>query len=194
MEKIAMYGGSFNPIHNAHIAFAENLLDKGYLDKIVFVPNGNGYVYKSLLEEKHRLEMVKLAISSNDNLEVSSYEFDDVKYTYQTLDYLQSINKDDTIYLIMGSDNFKWLDEWKRYEYILENYKIIVVLRESQTVTEELIKYRKYSSNITVVEDFSSPISSTIIRDKIYNGLYDEVNKLIPDKVFNYITANSLYI
>ena len=85
--KIGIFGGSFNPVHKMHENIAKELIKKGIVDKVIFVPTGSKYKQKNnLLEDKHRYEMLKLIASKYENIEVSDYELkDELVYTYQTL-------------------------------------------------------------------------------------------------------------
>lgn len=128
--KIGIYPGSFNPIHTTHINIAETLISKNFVNKVIFVPAGDNYEKDDLIEGIHRINMVNLAIKNHSNLLTSDIEVQNKQlYTYQTLDYFKNLHKTDEIYLIMGTDNLKELYWWKRNEYILSEYKIIVIAR-----------------------------------------------------------------
>jgi len=106
--KIGIFGGSFNPPHNMHKNIALELIKKGYLDKVVYVPTGDSYKKENLINFKDRLKMVELMTLNYDNLSVSDIGNNDkYAYTYQTLDYFQNIYKNDEIYFICGTDNLK---------------------------------------------------------------------------------------
>ena len=130
--KIGIFGGSFNPPHNMHKNIALNLIKNKYLDKVIYVPTGNKYNKRGLVNQNDRYNMVRLMIEGYNNLDVSNYEFNKLTYTYETLDYFRNIYQNDDIYFICGSDNLKEITSWKRYDYILKNYKIIVIKRNDE--------------------------------------------------------------
>ena len=146
--KIGIFGGSFNPPHNMHKNIALKLINKGYLDKVIFVPTGDKYNKDGLLNQKDRYNMVKLMIEGCDNLEVSDYEFNKLTYTYETLDYFKNIYKDDDIYFICGSDNLKQITLWRKYDYILRNYKMIVIRRNNDDIDKIINNLLIYYKNI----------------------------------------------
>lgn len=191
--KIGIFGGSFNPPHKMHKKIALTLIKKGYLDKVIFVPTGSKYEYKdNLLSDKQRLDMLNLMCKDNKSLEVSNYELKDkVVYTYQTLNYFKKKYKDDEIYFICGTDNLSYIDKWKKGNYILSNYKILVIERESNDIKELLEKYKEYKDNIIGANIKKSKVSSTKIRKMIYNN--KRVNKYLDKEVYLYIKNNNLY-
>ena len=185
--KIGIFGGSFNPPHNMHKNITLELIKNGYVDKIIYVPTGDSYNKYDLISFKDRYNMVKLMIKNNDCLSISDVgNNEEYKYTYQTLDYFQNIYKDDEIYFICGDDNFSYIDKWKRGEYILSNYKIIVIKRNN------LLKHNYiYKSNILFSSIKPHILSSTEIRKKISDG--DNISNLIDSNVLEYIEKNKLY-
>lgn len=191
--KIGIFGGSFNPPHNMHRDIALNLIEKGYLDKVIFVPTGDYYPKSNLIQFKHRYQMLKLMVGSNPNIKVSDYEArGELTYTYQTLDYFQSIYPNDEIYFILGSDNLKSFNKWRNYEYILKKYKILVINRNSDDIKSVLSEYKDYQNNIISADIPLKEISSTEIRTQLKNNV-DLENKL-DKKVLNYIKQMNLYL
>ena len=191
--KIGIFGGSFNHPHNAHKKIALELIKKHYVDKVIFVPTGNKYKYKNnLLSDNIRLEMLKLMCIDNEKLEVSDYELkEQVVYTYETLDYFKNKYKDDEIYFICGTDNLSYIDKWKKGEYILSNNKILVIKRNTDDINTLLNKYKDYKDNIIVTDIKENEISSTKIREMIYNNKRAE--DYLDESVYSYIRENNLY-
>ena len=191
--KIGIFGGSFNPPHKMHKEIAIELIKKHYVDKVIFVPTGSKYKYKNnLLSDKVRLDMLKLMCRDVNNLEVSDFELkDDVVYTYLTLNYFKNKYKDDEIYFICGTDNLSYIDKWKRGEYILSNNKILVIKRNTDNINALLDKYKDYKDNIIVTDIKENEISSTKIREMIYNN--KRVKNYLDNKVLDYIIRNKLY-
>lgn len=190
--KIGIFGGSFNPIHVMHEKMATTLIKNNYVDKVIFVPTGSKYEYKNnLIADKDRLNMIKLITDKYDYLDYSSYELQDkVIYTYQTLDYFREKYPKDEVYFICGSDNLSYIDKWMRGEYILSNYKIIVIKRCGDNINDLLLKYKDYKNNIIVSNILEENVSSTEIRNNIKSGR--EIFNL-DKKVIDYININNLY-
>ena len=191
--KIGIFGGSFNPPHKRHEEMAKFLLDR-YVDKIIFVPTGSNYEYKNnLISNKHRFDMVKLVANKYDNMEVSDFEMkDEVIYTWQTLDYFRDLYQSDEIYFICGSDNLSYVDKWKRGEYLLKNYKFLVIDRNTNRINEFIKQFSEYKDNILLVEMELSNLSSTYIRKNVLKK--QEIIRFLDKDVYEYIIKNSLYV
>jgi len=188
--KIGIFGGCFNPPHNMHKDIALSLIKKGYLDKVIYVPTGDKYNKNGLISYYHRLNMLKLMIKNNKNIIVSNIgNNENYEYTYQVLDYYKKKYKDSDIYFICGSDNLENFDTWKNYEYILKNYKLLVINRNSN-ITKLLDKYNSYIENIIITNIKENTISSSYIRNNINNK---DIKKYIDERVLNYIKENNLY-
>lgn len=190
--KIGIFGGSFNPIHKKHESIALELIKQQYVDKVVFVPTGCKYTYKNNLKSSEdRLNMIKIIVDKHKNLKVSDYELkDQVVYTYQTLDYFREKYKNDEIYFICGVDNLSYIDKWERGEYILSNYKILVIKRDSNDIDRLIKKYKKYKSNIIVTHLLMEKVSSTEIREEIKMG---KKCQYLDEDVYKYIKNKGLY-
>lgn len=193
--KIGIFGGSFNPPHKMHKEIAKELIKKGYVDKIIFVPTGSKYEYKNNLESNEvRYTMLSLMCCKEKDITISKYELQDKPiYTYQSLDHFQRRYKDDEVYFICGTDNLSYMDQWKRGKYILENYKILVIKRETDDIEPLLEKYKKYKENIVVTDVKEQKLSSTYIREEIKKGNYRNIKKYVDKKVYRYIRKNHLY-
>ena len=186
--KIGIFGGSFNPPHNMHKNIALDLIKNKYLDKVIYVPTGNKYNKKELANQNDRYNMLKLMIEGYDNLDVSNYEFGKLTFTYETLNHFKNIYKNDEIYFICGSDNLKEITTWKNYDYILDNFKLIVIIRNNDDINEILSKIN--SKNIVVPNINSDNISSSYIRKNINN---EKILKIMDENIVKHIIENNLY-
>lgn len=193
--KIGIFGGSFNPPHKMHLNIVEELLNEKVLDKVIIVPTGLHYSYKNnLVSNEHRYNMLKLMTKHNDKIEISDYEFKDEEiHSYDTLEYYKDIYKNDTIYFVCGLDNISYVDKWYKGEYLLNNYKFLVITRDTNNLDEILLKYEKYKDNIIITNIKSNTISSSYIRDELKEKNYD-LNDYLDQKVIDYIKENNLYI
>lgn len=188
--KIGIFGGSFNPPHKMHEKIALYLTNN-YLDKVIFVPTGNKYTYKNnLLDDQIRYEMVKIITDKFDKLEVSDYEQKDyLVYTSDTLKHFKKIYPNDEIYFICGLDNLSYIEKWHEGEYILNNYRILAIRRNTHNYEDILIKLDKYKHNIYLIDMDMFNISSTYIR----NNLDKIPDEYLDNDVKKYILKNNLY-
>ena len=182
--RIGVFGGSFNPPHLMHLNIARDLLRLKYLDKVIFVPTGNKYSKDDLIDIKYRIEMLKIMIIGYDDMIVSDYENQDrVVYTYETLDYFKKKYLGSEIYFILGADNLKQISNWKNSEYILSNYKLLVINRGDDKI--------EVKDNVVVMDILNNDISSTFIRNNIDND--DIIKKYLDKNVLEYIRKEKLY-
>lgn len=191
--RIGVFGGSFNPPHKMHESIASQLIEKGLLDKVIFVPTSNFYPKAGLINDEERLEMLKLMTKDKKEYIVSDYEFGKLTYTYQTLEYFKNEYPNNQIYFICGSDNLEQLDTWREYQKILGDYKLIVIPRRHD-MDSLLNKYEEYKNNIIVAELDNNYISSTLVREYLKEKDYDKVKEYINKDVLEYIIKNNLYI
>ena len=191
--KIGIFGGSFNPPHKMHEEIAKRVLEEGLVDTIIFVPTGMKYEYKNnLIENKYRLDMLKIIAKKNKAYQVSDFECQPVPvYSYQTLDHFQELYPDSELFFICGTDNLSYIDKWKNAEYLMNTYKFIVIGRNTNALEPLLEKYEFMKDHIIVSNISPNPISSTKVREKIKNN--EDCKDLISEDVLNYIKENKLY-
>lgn len=158
------------------------------MDKIYFVPVGNYYEKSSLIEAKHRYNMLKLAIEDKMDVEKIAIESKIKLYAIDTFELLkEKYNKDD-IFFIMGSDNFRKMPTWKNYEKLKTNYNIIVIERERKKIRNE-----NQENIIEFIPEKLAEIDSTQIREMFKNN-EKNVKKYLKPKVYEYIQKNNLYM
>lgn len=165
MKRIALFGGSFNPIHLGHIALAEAALREELSDEVWFMVSPHNPLKKQseLLSEQLRLALVKKALAGSPRCKASDFEFSLPRpsYTYQTLRALQNTYPQYQFSLLIGADNWNTFERWAHWEELLEQYKIIVYPRPNSPITKPL------SSGISYLEAQLHDISSTEIRKAI---------------------------
>jgi len=187
--KIALFFGSFNPIHIGHLIIANYIAETQNVDKVWLVvsPHNPLKEKSSLLNEYDRLYLVNLAIDGNQKLEASNIEFFLPKpsYTINTLTYLKEKFPQHEFSLIMGGDNLASISKWKNYELILKNHLIYLYNRPGHTVTENKM------SHIKVLNVPHLEISSSFIRESIANGI--SMKYFLPDAVEKYITEMNIF-
>ena len=190
--KIGLYFGTYNPIHIGHLIIANHMAEFAGLDQVWMVVTPHNPLKKkaTLLDDRHRLQMVYLATEDFSKIKPSDIEFKlpQPNYTVNTLVHLQEKYPNHEFSLIMGEDNLKSLHKWKNYEAILEHYDIYVYPRISTEADNlELKNHPKiHFIDAPVVE-----ISSTDIRHNVKNG--KNVQPLLPHKVWDYIDHNNFY-
>lgn len=194
-NKILIFGGTFNPIHNGHLILAENSINEEGFDKVVFIPTMNPY-YKDTLDFDTRLKMLKMAIKDNDKFAYSSIE---KKYNLEGKLYLilEKISKlsDDKVTILIGSDSLMNLDWWYKVDEILKKYKIIVLKRddEDEAIITKIAEYKeKYGADIKVLNNKRVEISSSMIREMVREA--KSIKYLVRDDVEKFIRDENLYV
>lgn len=197
MKKYGFFGGSFNPVTKAHIELAIEVLNKYKLDKVIFVPMGDNYNKKGLISEKHRYNMLKLATKEYDKLEVSDIELNKDKSltTLEAFSMIEEKYKNAEKYYIMGADNLNKMIQSKDFEILVENYKYIIIGRNSINC-EEVIKknetLKKHANNFIIMENKNhNETSSTLVRNSLKQNSTNEYE--VDENVLHYIENNKLY-
>lgn len=198
-KKIGIFGGSFDPCHNAHISLAQDVLKKLHFDKILLMP-----AYIQPFKEKNnvtsadkRVAMLNLAIKELKNIDITTIEIDknEISYTYNSLCKLQEIYFDSDIYFIMGADSLFALETWYKGSEMLQKFSFVVAKRPGcdEKKLQAVVVYlqKKYNSNILQIDNEQNNISSTEIREKIAHD--EDISHLVPFEVERYIKENGLY-
>lgn len=192
--KIGIFGGCFNPPHKMHEQIVLELLSKNNLDKVIIVPTGNYYEKHDLVDIDDRINMLKLIFEGSSNVIVSDLgRSPQYQYTYETLDYFKKVYADAEIYFICGSDNLSEFKTWKNYEYILKNYKVIVINRNSQSRDSLIVPFKDYEENIILSDIKERAISSSLMREFIRENKIYNVKNYLDDRVLDYIVQKKLY-
>ena len=187
---IGLYFGSFNPIHIGHLIIANYITQNTALEQVWFIISPQNPLKKSagLLNEYHRLFLVQVSIEDEPALRASDIEFRLPKpsYTIDTLTYLQEKFPSHNFSVIMGSDSYQNLPQWKNYEQLLSQYPIYVYERPDFSPD---VKYK--NANVTFLKAPLLEISSTYIRKIIKEG--KSIRYLVPEKVRIEIEQNGYY-
>ena len=197
MEKIGIIGGTFNPIHLAHLYIAYEAKNQLNLDKIIFMPAGSPPHKRdsNILRASLRYNMVKKAIEDYEEFTVSDYEIrkKGYSYTFETLEYLK--NDDNKLYFITGADCLLDIEKWKCPEKIFEVSDLVVFSRGGYKKEELLIQKdkidKKYNTNVNFLDIIDLEISSSMIRERIKAD--KRVDFFLPEGVLNFIIDNNLY-
>lgn len=196
---IGLMGGTFNPIHIAHLIIAEWIKDEWDLEKIVFIPTGNP-PHKSknnLLESNIRFDLVEIALSSNIYFEISDFEMikKEVSYTIDTVSYFSNKYPDEKLYFIIGADTLFKLEKWKDFKELAKMVEFITYSRwgynKLQIENRIQILKKDFGFQIYYSNGPEIQISSSNIRDRLREGL--SIKYMVPDLVIGEIQKKGLY-
>ena len=196
---IAILGGSFNPIHNGHIAMADAAHDMCKTD-VVLMPNKTTYYKdnKVFASDEDRLSMVRFAAEERDYLMYSDMEIKrgGVTHTIDTIRFLKGVNPDRRIYFIIGGDSLEWIDRWVDAEELLESITVLTAVRGAtdRNRSEEIIRKIKDTipaSDIRLLDMNSMEISSTDIRKRAQEN--KSLKDLVPEKIEAFIKEKNIY-
>ncbi len=212
-KQIGILGGSFNPIHLAHVMVAEKVIDACNLDELVFMPalNPPHKIGVTLLDGSKRLEMVRLVTDKNPRFRVSDLELKrgGVSYTIDTIKEFKRA-EDCELSLIIGSDQFLEIATWRSVGEILTLSNLIVVGRPGFEFKEiagilpvELTALFCYDDisrswkntlgySITQIDIVPSEISASLIRERIASG--EDISEMVPPEVLEFIKDRGLYL
>lgn len=173
--KTGVFGGSFDPVHYGHLLLAEQCLELAKLDRILFIPAAHSPLKKHspIASDRNRVEMLQLAIADHPQFAISDLELKrgDISYTVDTLQELQSLYPDDTLYLMIGADSLRDFPRWKSPEIISSLAQLLITTRPhpdgsyedqipwdelSSLVGEAAVESWKQSLVATDAFDFSS--------------------------------------
>jgi nicotinate (nicotinamide) nucleotide adenylyltransferase len=198
-NRAGLLGGTFNPVHNGHIAMAYIALYEFLLGEIVFIPLGQPPHKQDahIALAEHRLNMLRLATADENRFSVDALEINrkGMTYTVDTLEALCRLHPNTEYYYIIGADTLYELTAWKNYERVFALAGFICVLRPGVNDAEAnryaYAMNQKYGCRIYLAHDKGPDISSTLIRqlaaqDHLSSGL-------LPRSVAEYIRQNRVY-
>ena len=181
--KIGLYFGSFNPIHVAHLIIANHVLNETDIERVWLVvsPQNPFKNESSLLNEYHRLHLVRLATENDNRIKASDIEFalPRPSYTVNTLAYLSEKYPEHEFCIILGSDSYQNLHKWKNSEVIVSNYHIYVYRRPGFEINV------KDSPTIHVLNAPLLELTATHIRNCVQQG--KSIRYMVPDAVLDEI-------
>jgi nicotinate-nucleotide adenylyltransferase len=222
LEKIGLFGGTFNPIHLGHLTVAQDVKEGFGLDKIWLIPAAlpPHKKEKQIADAPDRLEMIRIAIADNPNFSVSDVELkrSGPSYTIDTVDYFKTIlPKETQLYFIVGMDAFLDIELWKSFRELFQVIPFIVMSRpgamdgdrgtKKKTINDLLVtkvstEYRFNSAQNAFFHPNQQPvflfevtpvdISATMVRTNRSQGR--SIASLVPDKVKEYIESKGLYL
>lgn len=197
--KIGILGGSFNPIHIAHVYMANKISLDFELDKCLIIPTKVSPFKVSdnnSIPDNYRIEMIKLAIRDHSRLELCDFEIktNEISFTYLTINHLKKIYEKAKFYLFIGTDQALMFDKWKNWEYILDNVVILIARRpdlKSEFEIEEIDKFFASKCEYHFVDAPIININSSIVRENIKNNHC--ISDMVDPKVEEFILKHNLY-
>lgn len=199
MKRMAIFGGTFDPIHIGHLYIASRALYDLDIDEVVFMPSGNPpHKNNSNITDAYlRYEMVKMAVKYESRFKVSSFEVNKKEpcYTYETLEAIKRKEPDRELYFLSGADCLMELDTWKRVDRIFKSCTLVVFNRpgygKNEISEQKSVIERRYGTKIIFLDIPLIDISSTEIRNAIRKG--ENPGCLLPEAVWNTIKEMNLY-
>ncbi len=198
-RKIGILGGTFDPIHNAHLLLGEAAREQFGLDRIIFIPNNLAHYPNrtDVSSGEIRYQMVKMAIADNPYFTCSRLEIDKPEgtYTYNTVQDLKLMYPGDELYLILGGDSVIGIDTWYEAEELLKSCIILTAVRADDDLAALDKKRRelaeRFGADIRLLSFNRNDISSTEIRQRVKCGR--SVRYLTPDSCIEYMCIKGLY-
>lgn len=190
-RRIALMGGSFNPVHIGHLMVADYVRQVARLDEVLMcvsplnpLKSGNN----DLASDSDRMDMLRIACSGRQGLTPCDIELTMPRpsYTIDTLHRLEKRYPDAGISIIIGSDNWLLFDRWRASAEIIERYGVIIYPRPGYDVDMTTLP-----ANATVIEAPTVDLSSTFLRERLAQGL--DMNIFMPAGVYDYIKTQKLY-
>ena len=186
--RTALFGGTFNPLHNGHLAIVKSVLEQGLADEVwlLVTPCNPWKSDQKLLDDRLRYDMVAQAVKDLEGIHASDFEFklDKPSYTANTLRHISADYPDREFILTIGADNWVKFHNWRESDFILKNYPIIVYPRQDYPI-EQL------SGNVTLLDSPLMNVSSTQIRQMVKDGT--PINEFVPASVARSIADLHLY-
>ncbi len=198
-RKIGILGGTFDPIHNAHLLLGETAREQFGLDRVIYIPNNLAHLPNrtEVTSGDIRYQMVKMAITDNPYFTCSRIEIDKPEgtYTYNTIQELKLMYPGDELYLILGGDSVIGIDTWYKAKELLTSCTILAAVREDDDIAA-LDKKRKdmakiYGADIQILKFNRIDISATEIRNRVRTGR--SIRYMLPDEVIEFLCIKGLY-
>ena len=200
-KRVGIMGGSFDPVHMGHLIIAQDAVEQLSLSKVIFIPAAVPPHKQHLkqLSAEHRLNMLQLAVETDQRFSVSDTEVrrGGLSYTVDTLQGLRDSLQTETLFLIVGSDTLVDLHTWYKIDQVLEMCEIATFIRpgeESIRSIEQKIKLsakQKMQLMQNLMDAHRIEISSTEVRTRLLRG--ESIRYLVPPAVEAYIKTHGLY-
>ncbi len=189
--RIALYGGVFDPVHNAHLELARHSLCHSAMDRVVFIPAAQSPLKSHVpyVTDMDRLEMLNLAIAGESRFCVDRYEIEKggVSYSLDTVRYFERLYPKADLYWIIGADQFERLAVWQRIDELVAIIRFLVFARSGYQMVIPSISGLRFER----IERSLMSESSSHIRAQLAGGR--SICGLVPEAVEAFILAHELY-
>ena len=191
-KRIALYGGTFDPVHLGHLEIGRRVSQLFEIEKVLFIPAQMAphKIGRPVTEPIHRYAMLALATQDDPRLAISTFELDapDRRYTVDTVQHFQLTLGDDVeLFFIMGADSWSEITTWREWERLLTLINYIVVTRPGYEPGTA------HAPNIFFTDVVMNDVSATNIRRLAREGRMEELAGLVPGPVFEYIKKYGIY-
>jgi nicotinate-nucleotide adenylyltransferase len=195
LKRIALYGGTFDPVHSGHVEIARKVLELFEIEKVLFIPAqvAPHKVGRRVTEPIHRYAMLALATQNDPRLSISTFELaaPGRRYTVDTVEHFQTKFGDSAeLFFIMGADSWSEITTWREWERLLKTINHIVVTRPGHEVDKTL---PVAEARVFFTDAVKKDVSATSIRALAAAGRFDELAQLVPEPVAEYIRKYELY-
>jgi nicotinate-nucleotide adenylyltransferase len=199
-ERIGVFGGSFDPVHMGHLTIAQDAVEQLELSRLIFVPAAvpPHKQEKTLVEGRHRLEMLQLATESNLSFEVSDMELQrgGISYTFDTMRQIQFEHPGAELFFIIGLDSLVELHLWRNIEPLLEMCTVVPFARggeDSAKIAQQIQLSNVWKTKLLerLIRIHEIEISASEIRMRLAEGL--SIRYLVSPEVEMYIAEHHLY-
>lgn len=194
-KRIALYGGTFDPVHSGHLEVARKVVELFEIDEVIFIPAqlAPHKIGRPVTEPIHRYAMLALATQDDPRLRISTFELDapNRRYTVDTIAEFQRLFGDDTeLFFIMGADSWSEIKTWRDWQRLLKMTSHIVVTRPGYEVPPAPPELKE---QILFTDAVMKDISATNIRRLASAGRYGELDQMVPAAVAEYIRKYEIY-
>lgn len=218
-KRIAIYGGTFDPVHIGHLEVARRVTELFAIDVFLFVPArvAPHKLDREVTSPLHRYAMLALATQTDPRLSISTFEIDEPsrRYTVDTLVHFRSRSETFAdLFFVMGADSWSEIATWREWQRLTTLANLIVVTRPGiefssanvgadiaeqvvdlrrRNIDSDLVKVDPESRKIFVTDAVMRNVSATQVRKAVRENLKEELDKLVPVEVANYIRKYKLY-
>lgn len=190
-QQIALYGGAFDPVHNAHLQLARTALEQGQVDRVCFIPAAQSPLkqHGAFASDAQRLKMLELAIAAEPRFYLSDHEIvrGGVSYSYQTVEHFRRQQPESVFYWILGADQFELLGLWRNVTTLAGLITFLVFARPGYSLAVPKIPELKYRQ----LEAPLMPESSSSLREFLKDG--KSITSMVPAAVEAFISEHELY-
>lgn len=195
-ERVGIFGGSFDPVHNAHLLLAESARKKLRLDRLIFVPAAHSPLKSAApaAPAAMRAEMLRAALAGVPGAEISLWEIEQggKSFSVNTAEHFEDAFPRARLFWILGADQLALLDKWREAETLCRKVTFAAMCRNADALPPVPAALRRVA-RVVPLETPRTDLSSTEIREKLAAGKIDELRDCLPPAVLNIIRENQLY-